>query len=334
MFAGVLEGRLIAGGGSQFRDKPNWLKGEKIFSDRIFTLAKPEGPWLEDSVRLPAKAGHFASATSTDAIYFVGGVDANACLRETWELRVVGKKLSLRRLADLPHPLGYGAVALVGHRLYVATGVHVPSSKTPSVETWSLDVSTKHSQPSANAPAAAAWRREPDLPAPGVFVAAGASDGKHFYVFGGIGFDADGKATPSARAYRLDLAAGKWLRLLDLPEPRVGPASPCPLLADGKLFVIGGYAEVFPGAQRDHPGFSRQTLFYNISRNTWENGPVLPHAAVLAADRDRSSDPGPAPMIAAPCVLWENRAVVISGEVRASVRTPAVLAWPLDARTP
>jgi hypothetical protein len=95
------------------------------------------------------------------------------------------------------------------------------------------------------------------------------------------------------------------------------------------LFVIGGYAEVFPGLPRDHPGFSTQTLFYNLVRQSWANGPLLPQAAV--PNRDSPGDPGPASMIGAPCVRWQDRIVVIGGEVRASVRTPAVLAWPLAA---
>ena len=55
---------------------------------------------------------------------------------------------------------------------------------------------------------------------------------------------------------------------------------------------------------------------------------MVPTAAV--PNRDSPSDPGPAPMIAAPCVVWRNRAVVVGGEVRASVRTPSVIAWPLE----
>lgn len=327
MFAGVLNGRLIAGGGSQFRDKPNWLQGTKVFSDRIFVLSHPEGRWIEHELKLPKGAGHFASAATTDAIYFAGGVDATHCLREAWELRAEGEKLALRTLPDLPLPLGYAAAAILGSRLYVAGGITTPTSKEPSVEVWSLDLAASDSAGSR------AWRREPDLPAPGVFVAAAASDGKHVYFIGGIGFTSapESRATPSARVFRLTPGASKWERLPDLPGPRVGPASPCPVV-DGRLFVIGGYAEVFPGAQRDHPGFSRQTLLYSPAKDAWQDGPVLPHATVV--DRDAPGDTGPAPMIAAPAVVWGDRVVVISGEVRASVRSPAVLAFPFARLTP
>jgi hypothetical protein len=34
-------------------------------------------------------------------------------------------------------------------------------------------------------------------------------------------------------------------------------------------------------------------------------------------------------MIGAPAAIWRDHVVIVSGEVRSSVRTPAVLAWPL-----
>ena len=97
----------------------------------------------------------------------------------------------------------------------------------------------------------------------------------------------------------------------------------------GRILLIGGYAEVFPGPAREHPGFSAQTLVYDVALRKWSRGPVLPRAAV--PDRDLPGDPGPGPMLAAPCAPWQNMAVVISGEIRASTLTPAVIAWPLAA---
>jgi N-acetylneuraminic acid mutarotase len=323
MFAGVLGDRVVTGGGSQFRDKPNWLQGTKVFSDRIFVLADPAGKWTEHATRLPTPMGSFASATTRDAIYLVGGINATGCLAGAWELRADGNGFRFTSLPDFPHPIGYAAAAIVGARLYVVGGLTDPASKTPSVETWSLALADSPSR---------AWRREPDLPAPGVFVCAAASDGASVYAFGGIGFDATGKPIPSAAAHRLTPDGKAWTRLADLPGPRVGPASPCPFLEGKKFFLVGGYAEVFPGAARDHPGFSAQTLFYEPARNAWANGPLLPNAPV--PDRDSPGDPGPMPMIGSPAVVWRDRVIVISGEVRASVRSPAVLAWPLGARSP
>ena len=194
-------------------------------------------------------------------------------------------------------------------------GLAEPSAKVVSTEVWSLDL-----DPAARMEG---WKQEADLPGPGVFVSSAASDGVNLYIFGGIGFDAPGNYSPSEGTYRLNPLEGIWERLADLPEPRVGAATPCPLLPGSRIFVIGGYAEVFPGEMRDHPGFSRRTLIYEITKDRWSDGPILPVSAV--PDRDAAGDPGPAPMIGAPCVVWNDQVVVVSGEVRASVRSPAVL---------
>jgi hypothetical protein len=53
MFAGVSEIGLFAGGGSRFLDKPPWEGGIKTFSDRVYLLSAPEGPWRELATRLP-----------------------------------------------------------------------------------------------------------------------------------------------------------------------------------------------------------------------------------------------------------------------------------------
>ena len=94
--------------------------------------------------------------------------------------------------------------------------------------------------------------------------------------------------------------------------------------------LIGGYAQIYPGQMRDHPGFSAQTLVLDTERLLWEKGPILPPLHV--DDRDSSGDRSPAPMMVAPAAEWQNHVVVISGESRASVRTPAVIAWPLSKR--
>ena len=318
MFGGVLQGRLVTGGGSQW-DKPGWLNGTKGYSDRIFALADPAGKWTELPVKAPFKGGYFASAATPEAIYLAGGIDPTGCRRSVFKLQAQGEGLGFERLPDLPQPVGYGAAAIANGRLYVIGGMDSPDAKSARVETWSLALAASST--------GEGWRREADFPGTGVFVASAASDGGQVYVFGGMEFTATGKYAPSAHAYRLNAAVGKWEQLPDLPEPRVGGTNPGRVLADGRMFLVGGYAEIFPGKPRDHPGFSAQTFFYAIGDRRWEAGPRLPHAVV--ANRDSAGDAGPAPMLAAPCALWRGLVVVVGGEVRSGVRTPAVLAWPI-----
>ena len=112
-----------------------------------------------------------------------------------------------------------------------------------------------------------------------------------------------------------------------MPEPRVGPVAPMPVV-DGRLLVVGGYSTAFTGDRREHPGFARQTFVYDFKRGAWSAGPVLPQVA--PTNRDATGDTGPAPMVAASGAVWQKHYVVVGGEVRASVRTPAVIALPLS----
>jgi len=316
MAAGVLDGRLVATGGTQW-SKPVWLQGARKFNDEIFVLGSLRERWKVAPVRLPVPSGHFASAATSEAIYFAGGTAASGCLNTAYALRAEGGSYVFRRLADLPKPIGYAAGAIAGQRFFLIGGVPDPASRETSREVWSLDLSSP----------AATWQREADLPGPGLLVPAATTHGGGVFVFGGVYFDAEGKAVPSAAAYRLSGTGAAWEKLPDLPEPRVGGVTPCPVLADGTIWLIGGYAEVWGGAQREHPGFAAQTLRYDVARRSWSAGPKLPRGA--EPDRDASGDPGPAPLIGAPAVIWQDHVVVIGGEVRISTRTPAVIAWPL-----
>lgn len=315
MTSGVLDGRLVATGGTQW-SLPVWLKGTRKFNDEIFVLDALDGQWRTAATRLPEPCGHFAAAATKEAIYFAGGTDPKGCRTAAYELRAAGGDYAFRRLPDLPQPTGYAAGAIAAGRFFVIAGVPDPASTTPSREVWSLDLA----KPDAG------WNREADLPGPGLLVPAASAEGASVFVFGGMAFE-DGKPVPSAAAYRLPKAGGVWERLPDMPRPRVGINTPCPVLADGTIWLIGGYAEVWAGVQREHPGFAEQTYFYNIALRSWSTGPKLPNAG--ASDRDASGDPGPVPMIGAPVVTWRNHVVVVGGEARISTRTPAVIAWPL-----
>jgi len=315
MAAGVIDGRLVATGGTQW-SQPVWLKGTRKFNDEIFVLDALDGKWRTARARLPEPCGHFAAAATSDAIYLAGGTDPKGCRTAAYALHPSGGDYAFRRLPDLPKPVGYAAGAIADGRFYVIAGVPDPSSTAPSREVWSLDLATPDT----------GWTREADLPGPGLLVPAAGSEGGAVYVFGGMAFDA-GKPKPSTAAYRLAQSGGPWEQLPDIPEPRVGINTPCPVLPDGSLWLIGGYANVWAGAQREHPGFSPATLRYHPATRTWTAGPVLPN--VGAADRDASGDPGPVPPIGAPVAVWRNHVVVVGGEVRISTRTPAVIAWPL-----
>ncbi|MDR0901983.1 MAG: hypothetical protein LBM92_04350 [Opitutaceae bacterium] len=320
MFAGVIDEKLVTGGGSQFPGKPLWLGGGKSYGDGIYSLSAPDGRWRVEEIKLPEKAGHFASAAANGAIYMAGGITAEGFQRTCLMLHSVGGRLGLTRLPDLPVALGYAAAAVVDNHLVVAGGRLSSDDNSASRRAWALSLGSPDSS----------WMALPDCPGEGLFVPAAAARGHVFYLFGGMAFDSKGTPRPSKAAWCFDFSTGAWERLPDLPEARVGACTPCPALADGRVLLIGGYAEVFPGPPREHPGFAAQTLVFDPASRRWDNGPLLPRS--VPANRDVSTDHAPNPMLAAPCAQWLGLAVCVGGEVRSGVRTPVVMGLPLEGR--
>lgn len=316
MFAGVLRGKLVCGGGSQFSDRPVWQAGTKTFSDRIFVLEDLKGAWVTASERLPIPLAHFATAATNDAIFLAGGCNDSGVRAEVFVIHTKNGNLAIDRLPDLPERRVYASAAWSGGRLYVAGGRSDLAVKKVSSAVWSLDLVRPQT----------GWRREPDLPAE-IFLAAMAAPTSGLYHIGGVRFGPDGKGVQLRDVYHLPLGATHWEDAVALPEARVGAVSPVPVLPGSRLLLIGGYAASFPGEPRDHPGFSHQTLVYDPASDEWSSGPKLPCRPPV--NRDVTGDEGPAPMVAAPAVIWRDHCIVVSGEVRASVRTPAVIAWPL-----
>lgn len=320
MFAGVLGGKLWAGGGSQW-DKPHWLNGRKRFSDRIYVLDNPDGNWTAVSDRLPQPAGHFATATDEGRVFVLGGVSSEGCLSASFVGTLENGRLRWLPLPDLPSSVGYGAAAVVAGRVYVIGGLRHPSDRAAQAEVWSLPVTP--------APAAReGWRREPDLPSGGVFIAAAGGLGAELFVVGGLGIDASGNYLPRDTLGIFSVTTRTWRSGASLPEPRAGAATPCFSEDARRFFLIGGYASIFSGESRDHPPFAAQTYVYGVAEDRWYNGPELPVTPV--SDRDAAGDRGPSPMIAAPAVSWHGQAVVVSGEVRDGVRSPQVLSLSLN----
>lgn len=321
MFAGNADGILFTGGGSRFVDKPVWHGGKKGYGDRVFILKNPEGPWEILPQQLPKEIAHSASAPFGEDVISVGGMNSDGAFVDAYRIGLRGGALHVEPLPAFPHPIVYGAAAIVQDVIYVIGGVSDAASTKPGNECWTLSLTAENP----------AWKKVADFPGrPGIVMSA-AADGRYFYVFGGMHYLAadDGKTRPVPldNAYRFDPAANTWTQLKDLPFSRVGAATPCPVLPDGRILVAGGYGFVFPGAQKDHPGFERETLIYSPAKNTWQQGPQLP--CDRKPDSELPSSPGPEPMVAAPAVIWREGVVLISGEVRPATRTPAVVTIPI-----
>ncbi len=326
MFAGTSgEGRvLLSGGGSQFPDKPLWAGGDKVHSARIYLLEQPDGPWRCLDKLLPTPRSLMASATYRDAVIVAGGMNDKECLDEVLQLQWLDGQLVIKELPKLPKRLALTAAATVGSRLYLAGGISALSA-APTNSCWVINLDSPASSME--------WERLADLPCPGLFASAGATDGEHFYVIGGLTIlpSTDGKTglrKTSDSVYRFDPRQGQWELLPPLPAPRAGACAFS--MPNREVFITGGYAHVFTGELKDHPGFDSETFIYNPNKKQWRQGPSFP--CVRHIDSTKTASPGPEPTCAAAATIWQNSCVVISGEVRPATRTPAVLALPIGER--
>ena len=311
MFAGVSESGLFAGGGSRFLDKPPWEGGIKNFSDRVYLLSAPEGPWRELATRLPLPLAHSACTPYRDGVISAGGANGSGPLQDVWHLRVENGALRCLSLPALPHPIVYGAAAVVRDVLYVVGGVSEAQSTEPLPTCWALPLQE-----------GSGWAAQPDFPGRAGSVMTVGSDGERLYAFGGMTFsphpDGTIRPDPLSAAYAYDPEVRAWTPLPALPEARAGAASPSIWLPDGRFLVAGGYRFVFPGPPQDHPGFERTTWLFSPQKNIWSEGPPLPcpRAGKL---------PAPEPMVTVPAVIWKDWIVLVSGEVRPGRRSPMVL---------
>lgn len=311
MFAGVSESGLFAGGGSRFLEKPPWQGGIKTFSDRVYVLKTPQGRWRELETRLPLPLAHSACTPYQNGVISAGGVNGSGPLRDVGHLVMEDDALRWRALPALPHPLVYGAAAVVRDVLYVVGGVMEAQSTEPLNTCWALSLRD-----------GSGWTAQPDVPGRAGSVRTAGTDGERLYVFGGMAFlpgpDGTIRPDPLDAAYCYDPGVRTWVPLPILPEARAGAASPSMQLPDGRFLVAGGYRSVFPGPPQDHPGFERTTWLYAPEEREWNEGPPVPIP--------RSGKlPSPEPTVTAPAVLWKDWIVLVSGEVRPGRRSPAVL---------
>lgn len=175
MFAGVSGGALLCAGGANFPEKPLAQGGKKIWHDRVFALAAPDGAWLEAG-RLPRANGYGVSATWRDAVVLAGGGDARENFRDAHLMRWDGTRLAFESLPPLPTANANACGALVGDTLYVAGGQETPTAATALSRCFALDL----------AATARAWREIPwPAAAPGRILAVAAAHAGWFYFFSG-----------------------------------------------------------------------------------------------------------------------------------------------------
>ena len=304
--AGVSGDALLVAGGAHFPDKMPWEGGRKVWLDTVWVLERPDAAWRVAG-KLPGPLGYGVSVSHRGSVVCAGGSDSERHHAEVFRLRWQGGALEREALPPLPLPLSGAAGALVGDVLYVACGASEPGELAATNRAFALDL----------AMAEPAWRELAPLPGKARLLAAGASGGENFYVFGGAALErqADGKVAREYLREAWSYRPGEgWHRLADLPKPSVAAPAPAPEVK-GRVLLIGGDDGSRVGFQpvAQHPGFPGAILTYDVARDSWSEMGTTP-----------------APRATVPCVEWKGRWILPSGEVRPGVRSPEV--WSFTAR--
>lgn len=309
MFAGVSGGALLCAGGANFPGKSLAEGGKKAWSDRVFVLSDPAGPWREVG-RLPRANGYGVSATWRDAVVIVGGGDAQENFRTATLMRWDGVRLSFAALPELPVPVANGCGTVVGDVLYVAGGQDAPSATSTLKRCFALNLAVGDST----------WREIPwPVGQAGRILAVAAAHDGWFYLFSGADLFPNAQGQPErhylADAWRYRPDAG-WQRLADLPHSIA--AAPSPAMTDGatRLVIAGGVSPEFLATlpkDAPHPGFPREILSYDTTSNTWT--------------ADTPAPDGQPPRVTTPSAAWQDCWVIPSGEVAPGIRTPTVLSF-------
>lgn len=326
VFSGVVkEGEeefLIVAGGANFPEGRPWEGGSKVYYDDVFVLPLKEGgEWRKAEVKLPKKMGYGMSVSFEDGTsWFMGGKNDEGCSSVGWMVKMKGGKVAISQVLPLPAPMAEGVAAVVDGTIVVGAGTD--GSETLREVYW-----LEHFPAAASKWRSCGW---PDGARGRMYPVAGVRDGK-FYLFGGRDF-ADSEGETGERIFgldwlsdcwELDVAAGEWRRLADLPEGRSAAPSMAVPVGASSFLMLGGVTVDFLKAQvaarpeldgqgMAHPGFSRSVLSYNTVTDRWAEAGSFPMEGTFTP-------------VTTPVVLWNGKVIIPTGEIMPGVRSPQVL---------
>jgi solute:Na+ symporter, SSS family len=306
-FVGVHNGALIVAGGANFA-RPIW-ESDKRWHDTIHVLIKSsDGSTWTSGGTLPRRIGYGAAVSTRDGVLCMGGNDAEQTFGDVFLLSWDREAARIVRTdyPPLPQPCAYGQATLVGNTVYLAGGQSGQSLDTAMKNFWALDLSKK-AQPDAFV-----WQ---ELDAwPGQPRAFNLTVGQHngyndcVYVMSGRRQVGDGIEFLTD-VWEFTPRTSVWRRRAEMPRPAVAGTG----IGYGQshILVLGGDdgALFFKTDElRDqHPGFPRNAWAYHTVTDAWAPAGETPQNLVTTVP-----------------VMWDDRIIIASGELRPRVRSASV----------
>lgn len=309
-FVGVHNETLIVAGGANF-PQPIW-ESNKVWHDRIYAIAKDDAGYSsqETAMRLPNPIGYGAAVSTAKGIVCIGGNHGEKFYDNVFRMEWDATESQLRfvDLPPLPKPCAYGQAALIGSTIYLAGGQSDSSLDSAMKNLWSLDLSLENDETKDD------FRWVQHTPWPSVPRAFNLTVAQHngfdncVYVMSGR--RQNGEQVDFLKdVWEYTPRTGVWRARAELPNCMMaGTATP---FGQSHIFVMGGAdGSLFGKANElkdEHPGFPRSAFAYHTITNTWCDAepPEQNHVTTVP-------------------VVWNDRMIVASGEVRPRVRSPKI----------
>jgi solute:Na+ symporter, SSS family len=313
-FVGVHNDALIVCGGANF-PRPVW-DNDKVWHDAIHVLTKAIGGYeWKSGGTLSHPIGYGTAVSTADGVICIGGNDGVTTFSEVFALRWDPDAQQVTHIPypSLPEPCAYGQAVVVGNVIYLAGGQNDSGLESAMNNFWSLDLSRKPDAADIDADSSDfGWQQ---LNAwPGDSRAFNITAGQHngyedcVYVMSGRRQGPDNVEFLND-VWEFSPKAGQWRQRAHVPRPVLAGTGIG--FGQSHIFVLGGDdGSLFFRADelRDtHPGFPTEALAYHTITDTWTSAGTMRRNHVTTVP-----------------VLWNDRVVIASGEVRPRVRTPSV----------
>lgn len=322
--AGIHNGVMFVGGGANFPEKLPWEGGSKKYHNKVhvFTKAGNKLTPLSIDLFLPEHIAYSANCSTPKGLVYAGGENEKGISDKVYMIKwdALTQMASLVSLPSLPIPLTNAAAVQVEHMVFVVGG---ETKEGVSNKLWSIDLNQNGS----------VWKELSSLPVPvshTVFV----STEKHLYVLGGRMKTKEGISKLYNSVFEYDIFHNKWKALPSLPYALsagtgVSIGKKGVVLFGGdkgttfnkvEKYLVDINAEVDEAKkaalikqknslQTEHPGFSKEILYYTISTGKSISIGELPY---------------PTPVTTS-AFWWDDQVIIPSGEIKAGIRTPKIL---------
>ncbi|HTN38543.1 MAG TPA: hypothetical protein VL053_15790 [Arachidicoccus sp.] len=326
---GISHHYLLIGGGSNFAGGFPWAGGKKSYYNQLFIYKivsaanKDTLQLLQKKYELPYSVAYSANCTTAKGIIVAGGENETGLLNKVLLLNIdtTNDQLIIKHLPDLPFPSSAGMLAAIENTLYFAGGGG-PTGTSDQLLQLNLDS------------LGSGWQQLPDLPRAVAYgLLYGLPKQGQLYLVGGRKANKDSTSSLYAAVDAYDIHKKKWMKKPALPYALSAQTG---LLVGNKLMVYGGdqgatfhKTEQFILAiarekdekrrqilileknslQEAHPGFSPIVLAYDLDKEQWIRADSIPFPSQVTTT----------------AVRFENLVIIPSGEIRAGVRTPAVI---------